>query len=100
MSRKPYKKRVSYSNTPVTNNTIILEEVEEAPKSIPSQVIEFQVQVEHPSLRRRGGPSSSREVVGYITDKGRYNIYAVENGWGKLEDGSWIMLQYTSKIKK
>ena len=100
MSRKPYKRKYTYSSSPTTSDTMILEEIIEAPRPVLKSVALYQVQINHPSLRRRGGPSLQREVVGYITDKGIYNIYAEENGWGKLEDNSWIKLEYTSRIKK
>lgn len=79
---------------------MILEEIEDTPMPILKQSPEFKVQVDHPSLRRRRAPSINSETVGYITDKGLYNVYLVDNGWGRLEDGSWIMLQYTTRIKK
>lgn len=58
----------------------------------------YKVRVTHPSLRRRDEPSQDGEVIGFITDQGIYDIYAEVAGWGWLEDGSWIMLQYTSKV--
>lgn len=59
----------------------------------------YDVLVIHPSLRRRAGPSIESEVLGLITDKGRYSIYAEVGEWGKLKDNSWIMLRFTTKIK-
>ena len=59
----------------------------------------YQVQVNHPSLRRRKDPTENSEVIGLITDKGVYDVYAELNGWAQLEDRSWVMLQFCSKIR-
>ena len=58
----------------------------------------YKVHVTHPSLRRRGAPNLSAEVKGLIQDQGYYEIFDEANGWGKLEDGSWIMLTYTERV--
>lgn len=55
----------------------------------------YTVKVTHPSLRRRSAPNLQADVLGLIQDQGYYPIYEEVNGWGKLEDGSWIMLSYT-----
>ena len=55
----------------------------------------YTVKVTHPSLRRRAAPNLQAEILGLITDQGYYDIYDEANGWGQLEDGSWIMLVYT-----
>ena len=55
----------------------------------------YKVQVTHPSLRRRRAPNLQAKVTGLITDKGYYEIFDEANGWGKLENGDWIMLSYT-----
>lgn len=60
----------------------------------------YKVRVTHPSLRRRSTPEIAENVVGVIIDKGIYTITEERNGWGLLEDGSWIMLQYTEKISE
>ena len=60
----------------------------------------YSVQVKHLSLRRRAKPEIAENVLGVITDRGIYEIYKEENGWGQLEDGSWIALEYTAKISK
>lgn len=59
----------------------------------------YKVQVTHPSLRKRAEPDTGSEILGYITDQGVYDIYAEINGWGQIYDKSWIMLQFTQKIK-
>ena len=120
MGRKPYKKRVSPNieegvfmkeniiESQVIDDSVISElkdvevEMPSAPehKPVTRPISLYQIRVDHSSLRRRAEPSLEGEVLGYITDKGMYNIYSEVGGWGKLEDGSWIMLQYTSKIKK
>lgn len=58
------------------------------------------VKVTHPSLRRRRAPALSGEEVGLITDQGIYEIFDEVNGWGKLENGDWIMLSYTKVVDK
>ena len=59
----------------------------------------YKVQVLHPSLRRRAGPSVDNDVLGTITNQGIFEVYAQQNGWAQLKDGSWIMLSYCNKIK-
>lgn len=58
----------------------------------------YVVRVTHPSLRRRAAPNLKADVLGFITDKGTYDIFAEESGWGRLEDGSWIKLEFTEKL--
>lgn len=58
----------------------------------------FTVKVTHPSLRIRRAPNTSAEIVRLITDQGKYKIIDQVNGWGKLEDGNWIMLSYTEIV--
>lgn len=58
----------------------------------------YKVKVTHPSLRRRNAPALSGQEVGLITDQGIYEIFDEVNGWGKLENGDWIMLSYTKVI--
>ena len=60
----------------------------------------YSVKVIHPSLRRRSTPEvNNNNIVGLISDQGIYKIYAEVGGWGKLEDDTWIMLQYTEKVQ-
>ena len=79
--------------------TIIKEEPEVLVEEKPQQAIIYTVKVTHPSLRMRKGPSLSADIVGFITDEGNYGIVDENNGWGKLENGNWIMLTYTKKIE-
>lgn len=58
----------------------------------------YVVRVTHPSLRRRAAPTLRAEVLGFITDKGIYDIFEERDGWGRLEDGSWIKLEFTEKL--
>ena len=78
--------------------------IEVSTEPMPKPVIEtpalYKVQVTHPSLRRRAEPSINSEILGLITDKGEYEIFAEINGWGKLKDSSWIMLQFCHRIKE
>ena len=60
----------------------------------------YSARVTHPSLRRRSAPTLRADVLGLITDKGIYGIFEEREGWGRLEDGSWIMLQYTDKCNE
>lgn len=57
----------------------------------------YTVRVIHPNLRRRAAPSLKADVLGFITDRGLYDVFVEENGWGRLEDGSWILLELTEK---
>lgn len=82
MTRKT-KTRLTQVSTPLE---------EQKPKEL------YSIKVTHPSLRRRSAPSLSADVVGFITDEGIYKIYDEVNGWGKLENGDWIMLSYTKFV--
>ena len=57
----------------------------------------YQVKITHPSLRQREAPTKEAKVLGLITDQGVYNIIDEQNGWGQLEDNSWVMLTFTEK---
>lgn len=73
-------------------------EVHEEPMEIEEPVAPtYTVKVTHPSLRRRQAPSLSAPVLGLITDQGQYEIFEEQDGWGKLEDNSWISLEFTTK---
>ena len=63
----------------------------EAPKT-------YKVHVTHPSLRKRAMPNLGAYVAGIISDQGIYEIFETVNGWGRLEDGNWIMLSYTEIV--
>ena len=56
----------------------------------------YKVRVTHSSLRKRAEPSVNGQILGIISDKGEYYIYEEQDGWGQLDDGSWIMLKYTN----
>jgi len=73
---------------------------EPMPKPVIETLALYKVQVTHPSLRRRAEPSIDGEILGLITDKGEYEIFAEVGGWGRLKDNSWIMLQFCHKIKE
>ena len=60
----------------------------------------YTVHITHPSLRRRSTPKIAQNVLGLITNMGNYAIYEEREGWGRLEDGSWIMLQYTARCNE
>jgi len=47
---------------------------------------------------RRIKPRLQATAVGTISNGIRCNIYAEKDGWGQLEDGSWITLGYTTRI--
>lgn len=82
----------------IEEEVIIEQEVGLEEKEQP--VILYSVKVTHPCLRRRSAPEVKNNIVGLISDQGIYDIYAEVGGWGKLEDGTWIMLQYTEKISE
>ena len=59
----------------------------------------FIIKVTANSLNIRSGPSTSYKVVGTITDKGKYTIVDVKDGWYKLKSGvGWISGKYTQKV--
>ena len=58
----------------------------------------YKVKVTHPSLRMRYMPNTQSDVYDLITDQGIYEIVDEANGWGKLENGYWIMLSYTQIV--
>lgn len=94
MARNNYLKKYFYlSNIKEEEN-----KDEEKRKSIPEPL--FKVRVIYPSLRCRSTPEIGENIVNTITDRGIYQIYNVRDGWGQLEDGNWIMLQYTKKISE
>lgn len=97
MSRNNYLKKYFYLNNIKEEN-----ESEEKHESHIEHMPEplFKVRVIYPSLRCRSTPEIGENVVKTITDKGIYQIYDVRDGWGQLEDGNWIMLQYTKKISE
>lgn len=59
----------------------------------------YQIKVNHPSLRRRRKPWIGSEQVGLITDQGIYDVYNEVDGWAQLEDTTWVMLEFCSKIE-
>lgn len=82
----------------IEEEVIIEQEVELEEKE--QSVALYSVKVTHPCLRRRSAPEVKNNIVGLISDQGIYDIYAEVGGWGKLEDDTWIMLQYTEKISE
>ena len=106
MSKKTYKTDLSKYKSFVEEPKIEsieeqpIEVVEELPIEIPQPEKLYTVQIVHPSLRRRTIPSVNGVVLGLITDLGQYDIFEEVNGWGKLKDNSWIMLQYTEKVNE
>ncbi|MBQ5474744.1 MAG: SH3 domain-containing protein [Lachnospiraceae bacterium] len=80
---------------PVSLPVQAVEETKEEEKPVDNS---FTVRVIHPSLRMRRAPNTSAEIVGRITDYGKYKIVDQVNGWGKLENGNWIMLSYTEIV--
>ena len=96
MGRGMYKRKIQRQ----LENQIEMElepEVEEATPMAAGPL--FRVKVTHPSLRMRHAPSANGEEVGLITNQGEYDIFETQGEWGKLDNGNWIMLNYTSKIK-
>lgn len=83
---------------PKIDEEVIEQEVELEEKE--QSVALYSVKITHPCLRRRSAPEVKNNIVGLISDQGIYDIYAEVGGWGKLEDDTWIMLQYTEKISK
>lgn len=59
----------------------------------------FVVQVTANVLNIRQKPSVNSNKTGAITDKGKYTIIKVQNGWGLLKSKKgWINLSYTKRV--
>ena len=54
-----------------------------------------QVKVTAKLLNCRLQPSMSAQILGIIKMDEVHNIIAEQNGWGQLENGSWINLEFT-----
>lgn len=54
-----------------------------------------QVKVTAKLLNCRLQPSMSAQILGTIKMDEVHNIVAEQNGWGQLENGSWINLKFT-----
>lgn len=59
-----------------------------------------QVKVTAKLLNCRLQPSMSAQILGIIKMDEVHNVVAEQNGWGQLENGSWINLKYTIPLKK
>ena len=82
----------------VEEQVIAKEPVAQEEPVIPEVPKTYKVKVTHPSLRMRLAPNTQAEVYGLIIDQGIYEIVDEVNGWGKLENGCWIMLSYTEIV--
>ena len=126
MARNNYKKKQSIPAEAVQAEEVVaaepIVEVAAEPKDVPEAVITIEskpeleikpviepevenkplytVHVTHPSLRRRSTPKIAQNMLGLTTDMGNYAVYEEREGWGRLEDGSWIMLQYTERCNE
>lgn len=58
-----------------------------------------QVKVTAGLLNCRFQPSMSARILGTIAKDEVHNIVTEQNGWGQLENGSWINLNFTVPIK-
>lgn len=54
-----------------------------------------QVKVTAKLLNCRLQPSMSAQILGIIKMDEVYNVVAEQDGWGQLENGSWINLEFT-----
>lgn len=54
-----------------------------------------QVKVTTKLLNCRLQPSMSAQILGIIKMDEVYNVVAEQDGWGQLENGSWINLEFT-----
>lgn len=50
------------------------------------------------ALRAHSAPSMESECTKVINSI-HYDIYKEQDGWGMLEDGSWILLSFTNKVR-
>lgn len=58
-----------------------------------------QIKVTAGLLNCRFQPSMSARILGTIAKDEVHNIVAEQNGWGQLENGSWINLIFTVPVK-
>ena len=49
------------------------------------------------NVNKRTGPGKENEVVETLSKGTKVSITEVKDNWGKLDDGNWIMLDYTVK---
>jgi len=56
------------------------------------------VRVTATALNVRTGPGTTYKVAQCIRDRGVYQIVEEKNGWGRLNTGGWISLQYTKNV--
>ena len=68
------------------------------PEQPPKPDYSFFIQVTEGSVRKRRGPGTEYEIIGYITDDNIYRIVETRSNWGKLTDGSWINLDYVTRL--
>ena len=100
MSKQYYRRpktSIKIPETDVIKKTEIIDGEEVQVHILDPQYL-YKVRVIHSSLRKRSGPSIDAAIVGIISDNGEYYIYHEQDGWGQLDDGNWIMLQYTKQI--
>lgn len=106
MARKP--QRIGVPEEIKLENVEIEPQVQESKDNIVSaesiqnliKIPMYTVKITHPSLRHRTEPSVNGRIVGIITNQGIYDIFKEQDGWGQLEDKSWIMLKFCQKIEK
>lgn len=92
----------SFSTIEEPEKVIVEEKVQEI-KEEPVQEIkkEFQpyrIKVNYQNLFVRKEPAVGNNVVGVITYGQEFDVIDEQNGFGKIEDGKWIMLSFTVKI--
>ena len=61
----------------------------------------YSVKITSDSLNVRKTPTdrNSDNIVYQITDHSIHEITKEENGFGMIEDGNWIMLAFSQKVK-
>lgn len=60
----------------------------------------FYVRLTVPALNCRTGASKSFAVKKILSDKEPHLVLKEVNGWGRLEDNTWIDLSFTEKCEK
>lgn len=58
-----------------------------------------QIKVTANLLNCRLQPSMKAKILGTIKMDEVHNVVAEQNGWGQLENGSWINLQFTAPVE-
>ena len=94
MARKKY----NYFSNEMKDNQKLDDFFEDKILEAKPKVEEKKIKVAVPLLNVRGGPGYNNAVVEQVTDGKIYDLLEEKEGWGRIADNKWVMLQYTVKI--